>query len=360
MKITYFLMLFAVLFFSGCHENKNKESDEDSVKMDNDANEIDDKDFPDAENNENDTPDLDSDNEKNCCKYYNTAIASNDSGDIYIAGFTMDNNYGCGCDYHGYYKYPDNDGWKTVYICDEPGGECSFSNHGVLMSDSGKAMVVGFSAPVLINKDHWEWTAQGELTNDAAVVAVWGTSLKDIFAVGVDDYPRVGAIFYFDGSEWMKMGITSKNKLNGVWGTASDNVYAVGKNGTVIHYDGVEWKLMESGTDKSLNSIWGMDKNNIYACGENVIVNFNGTEWKQVLKDNDSFLLGIDGTGSDNIFAVGRTTDIENPEAVIYHFDGSVWKKIETEIKNTLFDVLAMEDGSFFVVGVDTIERITL
>ena len=29
--------------------------------------------------------------------------------------------------------------------------------------------------------------------------------------------------------------------LSEVWGSASDNIYAVGESGTIIHYDGSNW-----------------------------------------------------------------------------------------------------------------------
>jgi hypothetical protein len=38
--------------------------------------------------------------------------------------------------------------------------------------------------------------------------------------------------------------------LMSVWGTSSNDVYAVGSNGTILHYDGTAWSQMASGTDK--------------------------------------------------------------------------------------------------------------
>ncbi|NWF91258.1 MAG: hypothetical protein HXY50_17560 [Ignavibacteriaceae bacterium] len=49
--------------------------------------------------------------------------------------------------------------------------------------------------------------------------------------------------------------------LNGaikkIWGTHSNNLYAVGGVGTIVHYDGSRWQKIESGTELPINDIWG-------------------------------------------------------------------------------------------------------
>jgi hypothetical protein len=38
--------------------------------------------------------------------------------------------------------------------------------------------------------------------------------------------------------EWSPMTSGTTNDLNGVWGSSSSDVFAVGYNGTILHYDG--------------------------------------------------------------------------------------------------------------------------
>ena len=45
--------------------------------------------------------------------------------------------------------------------------------------------------------------------------------------------------------------------LNGVWGSSSSDVYAVGQLGGILHYDGDSWSKMASGTSIGLSGIWG-------------------------------------------------------------------------------------------------------
>jgi hypothetical protein len=73
---------------------------------------------------------------------------------------------------------------------------------------------------------------------------VWGTSLRDVFAVGDD-----GAILHFDGATWTSMTSGSTADLLAVWGMSSNQVYAVGSRGTVLFYDGTGWAVKDIAQD---------------------------------------------------------------------------------------------------------------
>jgi hypothetical protein len=46
--------------------------------------------------------------------------------------------------------------------------------------------------------------------------------------------------------------------LDDVWGSAPDDVFAVGYDGVILHYDGAGWQPMEaSGGVASLCAVWG-------------------------------------------------------------------------------------------------------
>jgi len=42
-----------------------------------------------------------------------------------------------------------------------------------------------------------------------------------------------------------------------IWGNAEDNIYCVGKNGTIYHYYGTGWRKLDTGTDLDIQDIWG-------------------------------------------------------------------------------------------------------
>ncbi len=349
-------LVFCLFFLFLSCDGDDPENDESVDEGVNDADTA-------SDSDDNETPDVDE--EESCCRIINTAIAADDSG-MYVAGYTIDVEHGCGCDYHGFYKYFENNEWKTVFVCNEPGGGCANGIQGVWISEKNKAYIVGFwTSPIIADGSEWEHTV-GEsewgkcFGYESRPLDIWGTSSTDIFSVGGDDSPRVGAIFHFDGSEWVRMEIPTENELNRVWGSGSDDVYAVGENGTILHYDGKKWTEMESGTIECLTDVWGSSKDNVYIAGENGVLYYDGEKWDRVLSDERYYFIGLHGNSADNIAVIGRSIDPEIKKPVIFHFNGDSWSEVDTEIEDLLLDIHVMPDGSFYVVGDNnTIERIT-
>ena len=64
------------------------------------------------------------------------------------------------------------------------------------------------------------------------IKAVWGSSSNDVFAVGMG-----GTILHYDGTAWSPMSSGTSHTLVGVWGSSGSDVFAVGYRGTSDHYD---------------------------------------------------------------------------------------------------------------------------
>lgn len=76
---------------------------------------------------------------------------------------------------------------------------------------------------------------------------------------------------------------TSQN-LTGVWGFASNNVYAVGNNGVILHWDGYAWAQQTSGTAANFLGVQGPNAGHVYAWADDhkvYITHNNGTTWSQ-------------------------------------------------------------------------------
>jgi len=46
--------------------------------------------------------------------------------------------------------------------------------------------------------------------------------------------------------------------INKMWGSSSNDLYAVGNGGNIAHYQNGSWKKIESGTQTDINDIWGI------------------------------------------------------------------------------------------------------
>jgi len=66
-----------------------------------------------------------------------------------------------------------------------------------------------------------------------SLVAVWGSSASDVWAVGSG-----GSILHNDGSKWTAIPSTTMETLHGVWGTGPGEVWAVGSARTILRGPG--------------------------------------------------------------------------------------------------------------------------
>jgi hypothetical protein len=56
--------------------------------------------------------------------------------------------------------------------------------------------------------------------------------------------------------------------LLAVWGRSETDVFAVGENGTVLHRQDGRWRKLDSGTSSTLRGIWGVDDDLVLVAGE--------------------------------------------------------------------------------------------
>jgi len=103
---------------------------------------------------------------------------------------------------------------------------------------------------------------------------IWGSASDNVFAVGAS-----GTILHYDGSAWSTMTRGTTNNLHGIWGSSSSDVFAIGVGGTILHYDGSAWSTMTSGTTTNhLRGIWGSSSENVFAVGDSgTIVHYKET-----------------------------------------------------------------------------------
>ena len=79
-----------------------------------------------------------------------------------------------------------------------------------------------------------------------------GSAPNDVFAVGAQ-----GTILHYDGATWTAMISPTTRFLRAVWGSSGTDVIAVGGGGTIVRFDGTSWTAQTSGTTETLRGVWG-------------------------------------------------------------------------------------------------------
>lgn len=106
-------------------------------------------------------------------------------------------------------------------------------------------------------------------------IDVWGASSDDVWAVGAQ-----GTIQRWNGATWSPVDHPRPTaRLNAVWGGAADDVWAVGGLDTtqppaVLHWNGTSWSPDVTEADHELTGIWGDDAGGAWAVG--YAFNFHG------------------------------------------------------------------------------------
>ncbi len=165
-------------------------------------------------------------------------------------------------------------------------------------------------------------------------------------------------------------GQTPDTNMMDVWGESSENVYAVGFNGTIMHYDGTAWTKMESGTTADLEGVWGytirddtgaLTREDVFAVGSGgTILRYNGINWSPALVVNDPDVAHPDPQAvNDNLHDVwGIAANGTGPDAhplvvavgsngTIVRYDGPTNRFVEMRERQEFTD----EDGNVIRVS---------
>lgn len=213
---------------------------------------------------------------------------------------------------------------------------------GIWGSSARDVFTVDASGTIL----HYDGSAWSSMSTDAGrnLFAVWGSAPTNVLAVGMlgsDIAPPGGTCGYFcayqlieryDGSQWSTMSpyratpylspydITTSGILYGIWGSAANNVYAVG-SGSILHYDGSSWVSMSSGSAGALYAVWGIAANKVYAVGDDgTILQYDGSAWSTSPSPTTVRLTGVWGSAAADVYAVGY--------GALLHYDGNSWQLV--------------------------------
>jgi hypothetical protein len=175
----------------------------------------------------------------------------------------------------------------------------------VWMSGSSAGWIVGGAgtALALLNGAVWQPVSTAGVTVD--LLDVWGSAVDDVWAVG-----QGGTILHWRSSGWALASIGAEggviNELRGIWGSGPKDVWAVGAQGTILHYDGLVWSTSAAGKAYTLNDVWGTSAADIYAVGSGgTILHFDGNFWIAQESGTDRTFNAVAGS-EGRVFVAGE------------------------------------------------------
>lgn len=183
---------------------------------------------------------------------------------------------------------------------------------------------------------HWNGVAWAAVANPivtTALFGVWGAATDDVWAVGgslaVSSY-----ILHWDGSAWSSVTCpVSGYELRRVAGYSSTDVYVVGKSapgGVILHWDGAAWSSVYTKPTMNLADVWvnPSDPTDVWTVGGNgpnaFAVHGHGTSWVEyTISSSDSPFQAVWGSASNDVWAIGLAGHL-------WHWNGTAWSSETT------------------------------
>ncbi|MCY1077298.1 hypothetical protein [Archangium lansingense] len=128
-------------------------------------------------------------------------------------------------------------------------------------------------------------------------------------------------------SEWVRADSKTTQTLESIHGSGSNDVWAVGRLGTLIHWDGTQWSVVDSGMSVDLHAVWTVGPKDAWAVGERgTVLHWDGVRWSRVNVGVDNPFVDVWASGPSDVWIVpgsGGTRYLNSP----MHFDGKTWSE---------------------------------
>ena len=192
-----------------------------------------------------------------------------------------------------------------------------------------------------------EWVSMPSGVTDN-LKSVWGSASNDVFAVGSN-----GVILHYDGATWTKMGTATTANLEAVSGNAANNVAAAGIAGTFLSYKGTSWLSTGSSSNHNLSGVWSSSSSESFVVGENgTILQCDDRECSPMVSSTILPLNAIWGVSFTDILLPKRAIKFAvGADGIILHYDGTKWTKMESSSKEHLYSVWGIASNDVFAAG---------
>ena len=255
--------------------------------------------------------------------------------------------------------------WQT-YTFGGQAGSCVLNDVAIINANDIWAVgeiylldSLGQPDPLPYNAVHWDGS-QWEVKRIQTIFrgSLVTVPLEGIFAFSATDIWVVGSLpIHGDGDNWtmydLRTTVNPNLSLSKVWGCSTNDVYFVGRSGSIAHYQNGQWSKIESGTDLNINDIWGYTDNS----GNQLILcaasNFGTNDQKKLLKINNNSVDTLGWTPQRTLFTLWfKSFDkLYAGGSGIFTNAGNVWKEEKSLPHNFTFRIRGNDYNDVYATG---------
>lgn len=199
------------------------------------------------------------------------------------------------------------------------------------------------------------WRPAFDASATGWLLNVWGPSPDDLYAAG--GRPDHGLVMHHDGASWSPLALgLDVPLLNWIHGFGAADITIVGNEGTIIHWDGVAWSRQETPSRQDLWGVWGSAPDDLWAVGgrgldegDATLLHFDGRAWGSVglpalRRANVFAFYKVWGTSRDNVYVVGQ-------RGAVLHWDGRAWSEELAGASDDLISIWGTGPGHIVAIG---------
>jgi hypothetical protein len=195
---------------------------------------------------------------------------------------------------------------------------------------------------------------------DGTLLAAWGTSAKDVYAVGGPrgNTPYKALVMHYDGMAWTRLDANNADTYWWVHGSSATDVWMTGDNGRISHWDGANFVDHSIKTKATIFGVWAAAPNDAWAVGgtpdtgsgtdNDVVLHWDGAAWtpSPLPQALGRTYFKVWGANADDIYVVGEA-------GTIWHRAARAWTLVSTPpiAHGTLLTVHGCAANDVYAVG---------